>query len=177
MKFVRINTDGSLDNLTMNKPTKHIIKCLEKYITSKGTTELQELYRWTYEDKIILCYGWYDGDAGFENEHNLIPNGNSPFLEEESSEKLLFGNIFLFAKTLDDKYTHFTKKNYEDAYNALFEGFDDCDDDSDDVDDNIDEDTEDEDDKDFIVNDSDMETEDSYEYKEEDELDEDLNDY
>ena len=58
MKFVRINTDGSLDNLTMNKPTKHIIKCLEKYITSKGTTELQELYRWTYEDKIILCYGW-----------------------------------------------------------------------------------------------------------------------
>jgi hypothetical protein len=175
MKFVRINTDGSLDTLSMNKPTKNIPKCLEKHITSKGTTELKELYRWNYEDKIILCYGWYDGDAGFENEHNLIPNGNSPFLEEESSEKLLFGNIFLFTKTLGDKYTHFTEKNYEDAYNALFDGFDDCDDSSCGEDDIEDEDIED--DTNFIVNDSDMEAEDSYEYNEEDELDEDLNEY
>jgi len=176
MKFVRINTDGSLDNLSMNKLTKNIEKCLEKYITSKGNTELQELYRWTYEDKVILCYGWYDGDAGFENEHNLIPNGNSSFLEEESSEKLLFGNIFLFTKTLDDKYSNFTKKDYEDAYNALFEGFVDCDD-TDEEDDIEDEDIEEEYDHDFIVNDSDVETDDSYEYKEEDELDEDMNEY
>jgi len=177
MKFVRINTDGSLDDISMNKPTKNIAKCVEKHITSKGSTELQELYRWTYEDKIILCFGWYDGEAGFENEHNLIPNGNSPFLEEESSEKLLFGNIFLFTKTLDDKYTNFTKEDYENAYNELFEGFDDCDNDSIDIDDIEDEDIEDEDDNDFIVNDSDIETDDSYEYKEEDELDEDMNNY
>ena len=177
MKFVRVNTDGSLDDLSMNKPTKNVAKCLEKHAKSKGETELQELYRWTYEDKVILCYGWYDGEAGFENEHNLIPNGNSQFLEEESSEKLLFGHIFLFTKTLDGKYSNFTKKDYEYAYNALFEGFDDCDDDTDEDEEVQEDDIEAEDDKDFIVNDSDLETDDSYEYKEEDELDEDMNEY
>ena len=89
----------------------------------------------------------------------------------------LYGVMKIELESFCDHRGKYTETYNEDAYNALFEGFDDCDDDSDDVDDNIDEDTEDEDDKDFIVHDSDMETEDSYEYKEEDELDEDLNDY
>ena len=42
MKFVRVNTDGSFDDLSMNKPTKNIAKCFEKHATSKGVTELQE---------------------------------------------------------------------------------------------------------------------------------------
>ena len=178
MKFVRVNTDGSLDDLSANITKKGIVKNIEKFITSKGTTECKGLYKWAYGDKIIVCYGLYDGEAGFENEHNLLPNGNSPFLEEESSEKLLFGNIFLFAQTLEQTFVNFTKKDYEDAYNVLFDGFDDCDDDDDEEDEDDEEMTQE--DEDFIVNDSDEESDDSYEYhndSNENELDEDLNVY
>ncbi len=54
------------------------------------------MYEWNNDDKKIIWYGWYDGDAGFENKHELIPNGISSFLEDESSEILLFGDIFCY---------------------------------------------------------------------------------
>ena len=39
MKFVRVNTDGSLDDLSANITKKGIVKNIEKFIMSKGTTE------------------------------------------------------------------------------------------------------------------------------------------
>ena len=97
--IVRINVDGSMNDIKIPITTlKTIIKQLDKISISKGTTDLKQLYRWNYLDKEIYCYGWYDGDVGFENQHNLLPNGNSSFLcDEDSSEKLLFGDLFILS--------------------------------------------------------------------------------
>ena len=74
----------------------------------------------------IRCYGWYDGEPGFENKHDLAPNGSSTFLEEDSSSKLLFGDLFIVC--MDDKkiYKDFTVSDYSLFYEEINEGFDDC---------------------------------------------------
>ena len=80
----------------------HLDKRLIKCAKSQGNDSLKELYTWNYENTKIICYSWYDGEAGFENKHDLPPGGISPFLEEDSSVKLLYGDIFL-CKLKDNK--------------------------------------------------------------------------
>ena len=65
---------------------------------SQGEGEIKQLYKWSYENKIINCFGWYDGEAGLENKHDLPPSGISSFLEEDSSTILLFGSLFIVKK-------------------------------------------------------------------------------
>ena len=98
MKVIRVKIDGTMNDLDVALKKKGILKLLEKNAISKGTSQFKELYEWKKDKKKIICYGWYDGDSGFENKHELIPNGISDFLEEDSSEKLLFGDIFLIKK-------------------------------------------------------------------------------
>ena len=90
MKVGRVKIDGTMNDIDVNLKKKNILKLLENNSISKGTSQFKELYVWNHDKKKIICYGWYDGDAGFENKHELIPNGISPFLEDESSEILLF---------------------------------------------------------------------------------------
>ena len=130
MKIIRINIDGSMNDINISVSTlKTIIKHLDNLSSSKGNTELKQLYRWNYLENEIYCYGWYDGDAGFENKHDLIPHGNSSFLcDEDSSEKLLFGDIFILSiNKSTKKIENFYVSNYGEVYSTLFEGFDDCD--------------------------------------------------
>jgi hypothetical protein len=173
MKIVRINIDDTMNELTV-KQTKNIVSVLSKHSTSTGTSDFQLLYIWNQGNgETISCYGWYDGNAGSENKHDLIPSGVSDFLEEDSSEKLLFGNIFL-VKKIKNKFVDFSVTDYANLYNEMFEGFDEC------ITDEEEEEAEeepDQDDKDFIINDSDEESDDSYEYKEDEELDFDKNKY
>jgi len=177
MKIVRINTDDSMNELTINN-TKNIINSLSKISNSSGTTKLEELYTWNHKGDTILCYGWYEGEAGFENKHDLIPNGISCFLDGDSSEVLLFGDIFLVRKNKGGKYKDLCVCDYADVYTELFEGFDECNTDDDEEEGQPEEEEEDAEDKDFIVNDSnEEESDDSYEYKEDDELDIDENEY
>jgi hypothetical protein len=174
MKLVRINTDDSMNEISIQS-TKNIVSILSKDCTnSSGSSKLQELYTWNYNGETIYCYGWYEGEAGFENKHDLIPGGTSEFLEEDSSEKLLFGNIFLVKKNKQNKYVDFCVSDYAHLYNELFEGFDECH--TDEEEDDEDEEP-DEDDKDFIVDTDEEESDDSYEYKEDEELDIDENEY
>jgi hypothetical protein len=70
----------------------------------------------------------FEGEAGFENKHEMIPGGKSDFLDEDSSVQLLFGDIFL-TKTQNKKFKDFDVSDYSEFYNLLFNGFDDCDDD------------------------------------------------
>ena len=83
MKIIRINKDGTMNELDIKLP-KNPINALNKNKISSGNDALKELYMWKYDSKIIKCYGWYDGEAGFENKHELAPNGSSTFLEEDS---------------------------------------------------------------------------------------------
>ena len=174
MKLVRINTDDSMNDITISS-TKNLISTLTKdCTTSSGNSKLQLLYTWSFNGETIHCYGWYDGEVGFENKHDLIPGGTSDFLEEDSSEKLLFGNIFLVKKNKQKKYVDFCVSDYAHVYNELFEGFDECHTDEEESDD---EEEPNDDDKDFIVDTDEEESDDSYEYKEDEELDIDDNNY
>ena len=133
MKCVQIYKDGTMDELELSfKKTKmkinldNIIKIFNKFSKSQGEDNLKELYNWKYENKIIACYGWYDGEAGFENKHDLPPSGKSKFLDEDSSAQLLFGDIFL-VRIDNKKICDFQVSDYGEFYNIIFGGFDDCD--------------------------------------------------
>ena len=128
MKVIRINQDGTMHDINIPSGKKAIIKNLNNNTIKKGSTNLKELYKWSIEDKELYCYGWYDGDPGFENKHDLLPNGNSSFLcDEDSSEILLYGDIFIVAlNKISKKLTDFCVSDYAAVYEILFEGFDDC---------------------------------------------------
>jgi hypothetical protein len=129
MKIVQILKDGSMNELNEKSVTfKNCGKVFLDKSKSQGNNDLKELYQWNYEDSIIHCYGWYDGESGFENKHEMIPGGKSKFLEEDSSVQLLFGDIFLI-KSLNKKITSFDVSDYSEFYNLMFGGFDECDDD------------------------------------------------
>ena len=176
MKVIRVKIDGTMNDLDVALKKKGILKLLEKHAISKGTSQFKELYEWKKDKKKIICYGWYDGDAGFENKHELIPNGISSFLEDESSEILLFGDIFIVCME-GANYIDFDVSEYGEIFSLFCGGFDDCNtSDDDESDDSEEPDTEDEE---FIVHDEDEEVmfdEEDTDYSEE-ELEEDLNDY
>jgi|TARA_Y100000389_G_C17453318_1_gene516306 hypothetical protein len=174
MKFVRINNNGTMNDIDIPLKKKGLLKLLEENTTSKGTSNFKELYKWNQDGREIICYGWYDGEAGFENKHDLIPNGNSSFLDEDSSEKLLFGDLIILCYDQTKKFIDFDTLDYAQVYEILFEGFDDCD-----SEDDLEEEDEEPntDDENFIVDDDhDDDSNESYEYSDE-ELDEDTNEY
>tara|TARA_Y100001960_G_scaffold327197_1_gene413010 strand:- start:359 stop:949 length:591 start_codon:yes stop_codon:yes gene_type:complete len=175
MKIVRVNIDGTMNDLDLQLKKRGLTKQLEGNASSKGSTNFRELYKWNHENREIICYGWYDGDAGFENKHDLIPNGNSSFLcDEDSSEKLLFGDIFLVCYDKKKTIIDFDVSDYAELYDIMFEGFDDCNSEDDDIED---EDEPNTDDENFIVDDDeDIDSNESYEYSDE-ELEEDTNEY
>lgn len=125
MKIIRINKNGSMNELELKIP-KNPINILNKNKNSCGNGDLKELYLWKYDNKTIKCYGWFDGDSGFENKHELAPNGLSNFLEEDSSSKLLFGDIFILAYDNENKCKDFCVSDYGMFYEYINEGFDDC---------------------------------------------------
>ena len=175
MKIVRIQIDGTMNDIDIEVTKKNgIVKALENKIISKGTTDFKELYKWNYESKEYFCYGWYDGDSGFENKHELIPNGVSSFLEEDSSEKLIFGDIFIFSMS-KKKMIDFCVSDYAQLYEIMFEGFDDCEEDEEEY--SSEEEAPNTDDEGFIVDDDDDITDESYSENSEEELDEDKNEY
>tara|TARA_B100000427_G_scaffold319178_1_gene317094 strand:- start:979 stop:1470 length:492 start_codon:yes stop_codon:yes gene_type:complete len=101
----------------------NILKSLTKLSVYNNT--IKELYSWECENITTKCYGCYDGDAGFENKHELPPNGVSKFLEEDSSEKLLFGDLFILRMN-NDKLIDTSISDYGEFYNLMFNDFDDC---------------------------------------------------
>jgi len=180
MKIIRINKDGSMNELDIKLPKK-CINTLNKKKISSGNGDLKELYMWKYELNTIKCYGWYDGESGFENKHNLAPNGSSTFLEEDSSSKLLFGDIFLICLDKEKNYIDFCVTDYSIFFDIMNEGFDDC---------NSEDDDDDGYDKEVFEEDSDYipdnyESDDSYEdndiesekYDKNELLDTDINEY
>ena len=125
MKIIRINKNGSMNELDLKIP-KNCLNVLKKNSISCGNGNIKELYFWKYDGKIIKCYGWYDGESGFENKHELAPNGTSTFLEEDSSSKLLFGDLFILCLDTEKKYNDFGVDDYSMFYEIINEGFDDC---------------------------------------------------
>jgi hypothetical protein len=183
MKVVRVNINGTMNDVNIPLKKKGLLKLLESHTTSKGSSNFTELYKWNHENREIICYGWYDGEAGFENKHDLIPNGNPSFLcEEDSSEKLLFGDLLLVCYDNKNKFINLDVSDYAELYDIMFGGSHDCDEEDElDEEEELEEEEEEPttDDEKFIVDDEedvDIDSNESYEYSDE-ELDEDTNEY
>jgi hypothetical protein len=130
MKCIQIFRDGKMDELNIPKTT--IINNLTQASNSQGNNELTKIYQWQFEGDIITCFGWYDGDKGFENLHDLPYGGESSFLEEDSSEKLFYGDIFIL-KYREGKPMDITISDYSVFYSDRFDNFSDYGSDNDDV--------------------------------------------
>ena len=130
--LVRINIDGSMNDLELLLENRNIVNILNKNSNKKGKNNIRHLYSWTKDNIIIKCYGWYDGNHDCINKHELIPYGSSKFLEEDSSTILLYGDIYLLSY-YDNKVSDFGVSDYANFYNEINEGFDDCDTDDDDT--------------------------------------------
>ena len=128
---VRINIDGSMNDLELLIENRNVVNILNKNSNKKGKNNIRHLYSWTKDNKIIKCYGWYDGNHDCVNKHELIPYGSSKFLEDDSSTILLYGDIYLLCYD-NNKILDFSVSDYANFYNEINDGFDDCDTDDDD---------------------------------------------
>ena len=130
MKVVQVYRDDTMDDIVIDN-----VKDISDVSNSQGHSHISHLYSWVYENYEFQCHGWYDGEAGFENKHDLPPAGKSSFLSEDSSTQLLFGDIFILKVDMT-KSTHGNPyyvdcdiSDYGEFYNLSFEGFHDVDDD------------------------------------------------
>ena len=124
--IVRSNIDGSMNDLELTIENRNVVNILNKNSNKKGKNNIRHLYSWTKDNKIIKCYGWYDGNHDCVNKHELIPYGSSKFLEDDSSTILLYGDIYLLCYD-NNKILDFSVSDYANFYNEINEGFDDCD--------------------------------------------------
>ena len=172
MKIIRINKDSTMNDIDLKVTSKNLLSKLNKNAVSKGNKEINELYKWIHNNTIVKCYGWYDGEAGFENKHDLPPSGKSKFLDEDSSAQLLFGDIFL-VRIDNKKLCDFQVSDYGEFYNIIFGGFDDCDTETDSEDIN----SEEEEDPDYDPDINDIEEEYEILSENDSELEEDTSEY
>ena len=128
--IVRINIDNSMNDLDINIENRNIVNLLNKIANNKGINNVRQLYTWNHGNNIVKCYGWYEGVDSTINKHELIPNGSSKFLEEDSSTILLYGDIFLLYYGDNNIIKDYSVSEYAEFTEIINEGFHDCDTDS-----------------------------------------------
>ena len=138
MKLIQIFKDGRMDEI--NYKGKTVEKFFHKVSKSQGSGDIKKLYTWEYDNSKIICYGWYDGEYGFENVHDLPQSGKSEFIEEDSSIKKLFGDIFILKYNVN--YLDINISEYSVFYSDQYGDYEDYNSDDVDVDDANNEDNE-----------------------------------
>tara|TARA_B100000902_G_C27260769_1_gene890580 strand:+ start:1052 stop:1558 length:507 start_codon:yes stop_codon:yes gene_type:complete len=136
MKFIHVFKDGKMDEIEYKDKKcneKKLIKYFNKISKSQGSGDIKRLYSWKCDNSNILCYSWYYGENGFENKHDLPQSGISDFIDEDSSLKKLYGDIFI----LKSDYTDITISDYSVFYSNLCEDYSDYDSDSISEEDNV----------------------------------------
>lgn len=153
MKFIQIFKDGKMDEINYNEKKyseKKLIKYFNKISKSQGSTDIKKLYTWNYDNYKILCYGWYDGENGFENNHELPQSGNSEFIDEDSSFKKLYGDLFIL-KSVDNGYSDINISEYSVFYSNQFEDYSDYESENSYTEDNSEEEVEDKLDEEYEI--------------------------
>ena len=125
MKCIQIFKDGKMDEIDIQN-----IKNLKDKSVNQGSDNIEELFQWNYDKYIIKCYGWFEGVNSFENEHDLPSGGHSDFIDMESSEINLYGDIFIL-KFIKNTLCDLTIEDYSVFYNDQFDTYSDFESDSD----------------------------------------------
>ena len=118
MNILRININSTIDLI---KSDNNYLKTINNNILQKGNDNINLLYKWKYEDNIIKCYGYYDGITEYKNSHQLPANGTSEFLEDNSSEITLYGNIFIIKLNKNNELLSYNINEYGEFYNIMFD--------------------------------------------------------
>ena len=124
MKLVQVYKDGKMEDVEIKASNKTLLKKLEKLAETRGGCDIKELYTWKYDYKVIVCYGWIEGEDSNINIHNLVTDGYSRYLEQNSSEIKLYGDIFIFCME-GKKYRDLDILEYGEFYtnNNLYEEY------------------------------------------------------
>jgi len=124
MKIVQIYTNGMMEDIDIKGNKKTINKKLVNIAKVRGINELKELYSWRYVKRKIICYGWSEGEEVNGNSHELISDGCSNFIEQDSSEVKLYGDIFICGLE-GDKLNDFDISEYGEFYtnNNMYEEY------------------------------------------------------
>jgi hypothetical protein len=132
IKYIHVFKDGKMDELELKKNNiNEINKIISKNCKSQGDNDIKLLYKWSHDNNFISCYGWYEGESSFKNKHDLPPGGISSFLDEDSSEKNLYGDILLIKSDKSNKIIDFNISEYSVFYNHIFDTYDNYDSDND----------------------------------------------
>lgn len=129
MKCIHIFKDGKMDEInykSKNINENKLVNYFNKISKSQGIGDIKKLYTWHFDDSKIICYGWYDGDNGFENKHELPQSGISDFIDEDSSIKNLYGDIFI----IKDKNLDINISDYSVFYSNMLKDYSDYETDS-----------------------------------------------
>lgn len=123
MKAVHILKNGEMVEIDISD--KDYQQQLLEKSKSQGNGDIKGLYTWSYEGSILICYGWYDGEAGFENKHELPSGGNSRFLDTDSATQMLYGDLFVVS-TKNESLVDLEISDYGEFYSLMYGGFEDC---------------------------------------------------
>ena len=94
---------------------KKFRKQMKNILKNKGTGIAQKLGSWTYNNNEVKIYGWEDGNAGQENKHEIPPPHDT---------NLYFGDL-LAVNSNGKNLINFTKEDYNNFFEEIYEGFED----------------------------------------------------
>jgi len=95
MKIISINSDNTMKEINIKK--KKLEEQLTEITNTRGSGEIELLYYWNYNNKLIKCYGWIDGDESLVNKHKLPMSGISEITDTPSETIKLYGNIYIIS--------------------------------------------------------------------------------
>ena len=95
MLFIKINSDGSMNEIKDKINSKKIINILQSHKSTND--DIYELYNWEINNCKLLCYGSLNGTT--INKHKL-PESGINIIDEllESNIQNLYDEIFIFKK-------------------------------------------------------------------------------
>jgi len=91
---------------------------LEDSVENKGKNAIEQLHIFTYENLKVIIYGWATGEENKINKHELPP---------PIDNDLYYGDLIVLLRE-DGELVDFSKEDYEEFYNYIFDGIDSCND-------------------------------------------------
>ena len=107
LDIVKISRSGTTEVISIKK-----ISDINRMKCDRGSGDVRLIYSWTWNNRVIECYGWCEGDAGMENHFDLPP---------PVDKKLLFGCLFF--SQIHQGRDNLDERCFQQFYNSMMKGF------------------------------------------------------